>query len=114
MQSNFDPIFWTKSECGLTYDFYHDLHINLHIISYLQSINHVYNMGKKCGMQKCNFILTFAITKVRYGIMTAKICVKDLLFLVVYKQCNDALKITLVKTSIKHTLNKVFKPSNFY
>ena len=53
--------------------------------------------------------------KVRYdGITTAKIFGKNLLFLLVYQRCHDALWIKLVKTSIKHTLNKVFKSSNFY
>ena len=48
------------------------------------------DLGKKCDD---NFILTFALAKVRYryGITTAKIFVKNLLFLVVYKRCNDAL-----------------------
>ena len=35
-------------------------------------------------------------------------------FLVVYQWCNNALQITLVKTNIKYTFNKVFKPSNCY
>ena len=62
-----------------------------------------------------NFNLTFAVPKVRYdGITTAKMFLKNLLLLVVYQRCNDVLKLTLVKTSIKHTLNKVIKPSNFY
>ena len=59
---------------------------------------------------KCNgkFILTFAVTKVRYDdITTAKLFAKNLLFLVVYQRCNNALSIILVKTSIKYTLNKV-------
>ena len=44
---------------------------------------------KKC---KSNFILAFAVAKVRYkGIATAKMFVKSLLFLVVYQKCNDAL-----------------------
>ena len=44
---------------------------------------------KKCGG---NFILTFAVANVGYDdITTAKIFVKNLLFLVVHQLCNDAL-----------------------
>ena len=47
-----------------------------------------WELGKKCNS---NFIL-IAIAKVRYvGITTAKIFAKNLLFLVVYQRCNDAL-----------------------
>ena len=46
-------------------------------------------LGKKCDHK---FILTFATAKVRYdGITTAKVFVKNLLFLVVYQRCNNAL-----------------------
>ena len=56
------------------------------------------------------FILTFAVAIVT----TAKLFVKDFRqifsFLVVYQRSSDVLYIALVKTSIKHTLNKVFRP----
>ena len=49
-----------------------------------------WKLGKKCVG---NFILTFAVTKVRYDSFTsAKIFVKNLLILVVYQRCNDADK----------------------
>ena len=44
---------------------------------------------KKCGG---NFILTFAVANVGYDdITTAKIFLKNLIFLVVHRLCNDAL-----------------------
>ena len=48
-----------------------------------------WELEKKCDS---NFILTFAVAKVRYdGITTAKIFIKNVLFLVFYQQCNNAL-----------------------
>ena len=48
-----------------------------------------WELGKKMLQQ---FFLAFTIAKVRYdGITSAKNFVKNLLFLVVYQRCNDAL-----------------------
>ena len=73
----------------------------------ISAIYQPWELGKKCDD---NFILTFAVAKAT----TAKLFVKDFcqifLFLVVYQRSSDVLYITLVKTSIKHTLDKVFRP----
>ena len=53
------------------------------------SLSQKWELGKKSD---ANFILTLAVAKVKYdGIPMAKILVKNLLFLVVYQWCNDAL-----------------------
>ena len=81
----------------LTMDKFHTFFLFLHC-SFSKSFTHCSNfflvdqpweLGKKCHG---DLILTLAVAKVRYNdITTAKIFVKNLLFLVVYQWYNDVL-----------------------
>ena len=76
------------SICNTKSLFYKYKHINIQYIFMRYILFQTWELGKKC---KGNFILTFAVAKVRYnGITTVKVFVIHFLFQVVYELCNVA------------------------